>query len=49
MIQYEWLLFFALIVALAVADLLRTRRDIRRAREHEEAKRADPAARSDGS
>lgn len=35
MIQYEWLLFFALIVALAVADLLRTRRDIRRARERE--------------
>jgi hypothetical protein len=45
MIQYEWLLFFALILALAVADLLRTRREIRRAREA--AKRSDAAARTD--
>lgn len=45
MIQYEWLLFFALIVALAVADLLRTRRDIRRAREREAAESTAPAAR----
>jgi hypothetical protein len=45
MIQYEWLLFFALIVALAVTDLLRTRRDIRRAREREAAKATVPAER----
>jgi hypothetical protein len=48
MIQYEWLLFFALIVALAVADLLRTRRDIRRAREREAEKDTAPAARHRG-
>jgi hypothetical protein len=48
MIQYEWLLFFALIVALAVADLLRTRRDIRRAREREAAKAATVTARDSG-
>lgn len=33
MIQYEWLLFFALILAVAVVDLVRTRRGLRRARE----------------
>lgn len=33
MIQYEWLLFFGLILALAIADLVATRRAVRRARE----------------
>jgi hypothetical protein len=33
MIQYEWLLFFALILAVAIVDLVRTRRDLRRARD----------------
>lgn len=33
MIQYEWLLFFGLFLALAVADLVVTRRAARRARE----------------
>ena len=33
MIQYEWLLFFALILAVAIVDLVRTRRGLRRARE----------------
>jgi membrane protein implicated in regulation of membrane protease activity len=31
MIQYEWLLFFGLILALAIADLVATRRAMRRA------------------
>ncbi|MGE5714531.1 MAG: hypothetical protein ACM32F_11695 [Betaproteobacteria bacterium] len=33
MIQYEWLLFFGLILALAIADLVATRRAVRRSRE----------------
>ena len=33
MVQYEWLLFFGLILALAIADLVATRRAVRRARE----------------
>lgn len=32
MIQYEWLLFFVLVLALAVVDLVRTRRGLRRSR-----------------
>jgi hypothetical protein len=35
MIRYEWLLAFALVLVLAIADLVRTRRDARRARDRE--------------
>jgi hypothetical protein len=35
MIQYEWLLFFGLILALAIADLVATRRALRRSREQD--------------
>jgi hypothetical protein len=42
MIQYEWLLFFALILAVAIVDLVRTRRDLRRAREKMTGASADP-------
>lgn len=38
MIQYEWLLFFGLILALAIADLVVTRRALRRSREQEASK-----------
>jgi membrane protein implicated in regulation of membrane protease activity len=35
LIQYEWLLFFGLILALAIADLVVTRRALRRSRKRE--------------
>jgi membrane protein implicated in regulation of membrane protease activity len=35
LIQYEWLLFFGLILALAIADLVVTRRALRRSRKQE--------------
>jgi hypothetical protein len=38
MIQYEWLLFFGLILALAIADLVATRRAELRSREQEASK-----------
>jgi hypothetical protein len=41
MIQYEWLLFFALMLAVAIVDLVRTRRGLRRAREKVKGASAD--------
>ena len=40
MIQYEWLLFFLLILALAIVDLVRTRRGLQRS----QAKAAEESA-----
>jgi hypothetical protein len=45
MIQYEWLLFFGLILALAIADLVATRRAIRRSRESDAHEHHGPAPR----
>lgn len=45
MIQYEWLLFFGLILALAIADLVATRRAVRRARESDARKHHGPDTR----
>jgi hypothetical protein len=42
MIQYEWLLFFGLILALAIADLVATRRAMRRSRESDASERHGP-------
>jgi len=45
MIQYEWLLFFGLILALALADLVATRRAARRSNEQEASKHNSANAR----
>lgn len=42
MIQYEWLLFFGLILALAIADLVATRRAMRRSRESDASEHHGP-------
>jgi hypothetical protein len=45
MIQYEWLLFFGLVLALAIADLVATRRSLRRSREQDVSKHSSTGAR----
>lgn len=45
MIQYEWLLFFGLILALAIADLVATRRAVRRSRESDASEHHGPDTR----
>jgi hypothetical protein len=42
MIRYEWLLFFGLILALAIVDLIATRRAMRRSRESDASEHPGP-------